>query len=169
MKILNRLPFSKNPSVVSTPDGVDEVKPYQIVVTVSLTAHRLMEPLAGSPRFPAILDTGLNHNLSIRREHLERGARLPLRHRGRVRSVGDELPLLAGTVWIYPNRPGTTELSERQPIRLEMPEGLIVYPEGVPNPARLPIIGLRALVHNHLTLIMDGKRCEVTLKTPGWF
>jgi hypothetical protein len=111
----------------------------------------------------------MNHNLGIRREHLERWARLPLRHRGRVRILGEELPLLAGSVWVHPNRPGTTDLSDGQPIQLEMPEGLIVYPEGVFNPARLPIIGLRALVHNHLTLMMDGKRCDITLKTTGWF
>ncbi len=38
-----------------------------------------------------------------------------------------------------------------------------------PNPARLPILGLRALVRNHLKLILDGKRRVVTLRTSGWF
>jgi len=83
MKILDRLLFSDGPSAVSTPDGIAEVKPYQIV--------------------------------------------------------------------------------------FEMREGLIVYPDNAPNPARLPILGLRALVRNHLKLIIDGKRREVTLKTPGSF
>jgi hypothetical protein len=54
-------------------------------------------------------------------------------------------------------------------LELEMPEGLTVYPESAPNPARLPILGLRALVRNRLTLIINGKRRELTLKTPGWF
>jgi hypothetical protein len=50
-----------------------------------------------------------------------------------------------------------------------MHEGLILFPESAHNPARLPILGLRALVRNRLKLIIDGKRREVTLKTSGWF
>jgi hypothetical protein len=169
MKILNRLPFSKSPSVVSTPDGVAEVKPYQIVVTVSLAARRLMELPPGSPQFPAILDIGTNHNFAIRSELFERWARVRLRQRGKVRIRREYAPLLTGSVWIHPNRPGTRDFAEGPAIPLEMPEGLIVFPENAPNPARLPILGLRALVRNHLKLIIDGKRCEVTLKTPGWF
>jgi hypothetical protein len=169
MTILDRLRFSEGPSVTSTPDGVAEVKPYQIIVTVSLAPRGLMELPAGSPRFPAILDTGMNHNFSIRREHFERWARLELRQRGKARIRGDEVPLLAGSVWIHPNRPGTVALAGREPIRLDMHEGLLVYPEDLPNPARLPILGLRALVRSDLKLIIDGKRREVTLKTSDWF
>ena len=69
MKILNRLPFSSGPSAVSTPDGVAAVKPYQIVVTVSLATRGLMELPSGSPRFPAILDIGTNHNTTITVQH----------------------------------------------------------------------------------------------------
>ncbi len=72
MKILNRLPFSEERSSVSTPDGIVDVKPYQIVVMVSLAARGLMELPEGSRRFPAILDTGNNHNFSIRTEHFDR-------------------------------------------------------------------------------------------------
>ena len=169
MKILDRLPFSQGPSEVSTPDGIAEVKPYQIVVIVSLVARDLLDLPQGSPRFPAILDTGTNHNLSVRTEHFERWARLRLRQRGKVRIQGDDVPLVAGSVWIHPNRPGTHRLTEGQAIRLEMRDGLIVYPETAPNPARLPILGLRALVRNHLKLIIDGRHREVTLKTPSWF
>lgn len=169
MKILSRLPFSEGPSEVWTSDGVAEVKPYQIVVTVSVAARGVMELPAGSPRFPAILDTGTNHNFSIRREHLERWARLRLPERGSVRSGGARVPLLGGSVWLHPNRPGTRDLLEQPPVRLDMHEGLIVYPEDIPNPARLPILGLRAIVRNDLQLVVNGRRREVTLKTPGWF
>jgi hypothetical protein len=136
---------------------------------VSVAARGLMDLPEGSPRFPAILDTGTNHNFSIRGEHVERWARLRLRQRGKVRIWGDDVPLLAGSVWIHPNRRRKMDLAKGQPIRLEMREGVIVYPENAPNPARLPILGLRALVRNQLKLIIDGKRREVTLKTPGWF
>jgi hypothetical protein len=51
--------------------------------------------------------------------------------------------------------------------RLRMPEAIVIYPEDVPNPARLPILGLHALVRSDLTLIIDGKRRAATLKTLG--
>jgi hypothetical protein len=54
-------------------------------------------------------------------------------------------------------------------MRLRTPEGIVVYPDDVSNPARLPILGLRALVRSELTLIIDGKRRAATLKTAGWF
>jgi hypothetical protein len=95
--------------------------------------------------------------------------KLRFRQRGKVRIGGDEVPLMAGSVWIYRNRRGTTDLTTRQAVRLEMHDGVIVHPKNVPNPARLPILGPRALVRNNLTLIINGKRREVTLKTPGWF
>jgi hypothetical protein len=169
MKILSRLPFSQSPSVVSTPDGIMEVKPFQIVLMVSLAPRGLTELPKDSARFPAILDTGTNHNFSIRKEHYERWTALQLRQRGSVRIQADELPLLAGSVWIHPNRPGTRDFMEARAIQLEMPEGLIVYPESASNPARLPILGLRALVRNGLTLVINGNQRELTLKTSGWF
>jgi hypothetical protein len=169
MKILNRLQFSECPTVIATPDGIAEVKPYQIVLTVSLAPRTLMDPPVSLPRFPAILDTGMNHDFCIRQEHFSQWAKLEPRLRSKVRVRGEEVPLLAGNVWVHPNRPGTTELSGEKPFRLEMSGGFIVYPEVTANPARLPILGLRVIVRNHLRLIVDGTRCEVTLKTPGWF
>jgi hypothetical protein len=64
MKILSRLPFFEERSEVSTPDGILEVKPYQIIVMVSITARSVTELDPGAPRIPAILDTGHNHNLA---------------------------------------------------------------------------------------------------------
>jgi hypothetical protein len=75
----------------------------------------------------------------------------------------------AAYVCVHRNEPGTNSPSNFQPIRLRTPEGIAIVPENTPNPARLPILGLRALVRSNLTLIMNGKRREVTLKTPGWF
>jgi hypothetical protein len=56
----------------------------------------------------------------------------------------------------------------KPPFRLRLKEGIGVYPDD-DNPARLPILGLRALVRNDLTLTIDGRRREVTLKSGGWF
>ena len=70
MKLIDRQPLREETSEVWTPDGIALVKPFQIVVMVSLSIGDVLEP--GGRRFPAILDTGLNHNFAIRREHLDR-------------------------------------------------------------------------------------------------
>jgi len=169
MKILSRLPFSEAHSEVSTPDGIAEVKPYQIIVMVSITARKVTELDPGVPRIPAILDGGLNHNLAIRREQLDRWVRLRESKRGQIRAGDVRLPLVPANIWIHPNQPGTREASGRPPFMLEVKEGIAVYPPEVTNPARLPTLGLRGIVRNGLKLVIDGKRREVTLKTSGWF
>jgi hypothetical protein len=167
MKLINRQPLPEENSEVWTPDGLALVKPFQIVVMVSLSIGDVLEP--GSRRFPAILDTGHNHNFAIRRDHLDRWTALRPPTRKRVTVQKQEIPLAATHVWVYRTEPGTNATSDLPPIRLRTPEGIAVFPENVPNPARLPILGLRALVRSHLKLIIDGKRREVTLKTSGWF
>jgi hypothetical protein len=67
------------------------------------------------------------------------------------------------------NERGTNTPLDLPPIRLRTPEGIAIFPDDAPNPARLPILGLRALVRSDLTLIMDGKPREVALKIPRWF
>ena len=64
MKIIDRQPLHAARSEVWTPDGIALVKPFQIIVMVSLSLGDVLEP--GGRRFPAILDTGLNHNFAIR-------------------------------------------------------------------------------------------------------
>jgi hypothetical protein len=167
VKIIDRQPSHPARSEVWTPDGPALVKPFQIVVMVSLSLGDVLEP--GARRFPASLDTGLNHNFAMRREHLDRwtALRLPMRKPVTVRK--QEVPLAAAHVWVYRNERGTNTVSDLPPIRLHTPEGIAVFPEDAPNPTRLPILGLRALVRSDLTLVMDGKRRDVTLKTSGWF
>jgi hypothetical protein len=66
MKILDRLPIFEQRWMVTTPDGVEEPKPYQIVVWVSITAENVHALPENAPRIPAVLDTGNNHNFAIR-------------------------------------------------------------------------------------------------------
>ncbi len=169
MKILTRLPFSEVRSHVGTPGGISEVKPYQIVVMVSITAKNITELDPGVPRIPAILDTGHNHNFAIRREPFDLWVKLNEPERAQIRVGGVRVPLLPANVWIYPNRPGTRESAVRPPFKLELREGIAVYPPEVSNPASLPTLGLRGIVRNGLKLVIDGNRREVTLKTSGWF
>jgi hypothetical protein len=169
MKILSRLPFLEVHSVVSTPDGIAEVKPYQIIVMVTITAQEIVKLEPGVPGIPAILDTGNNHNLAIRRDQLDRWLTLREPERSRIR-VGDaRVPLVPANVWIHPNQPGKREASGRSPFKLEVKEGIAVYPPEVANPARLPILGLRGIVRSGLKLVIDGKRREMSLKTAGWW
>jgi hypothetical protein len=167
MNLIDRQPLRQETSEVWTPDGIAPVKPFQIVVMVSLSIADALEP--EGRRFPAILDTGLNHNFAIRREHLDRWTALRPPTRKTVTLQKQEIPLATANVWLYRNEPGTNTPSDRRPIRLRTPDGIVIFPENAPNPARLPILGLRALVRSDLKLIIDGKRREVTLKTSGWF
>jgi len=68
-------------------------------------------------------------------------------------------------VRIHRNRRGTMDLGEGA-YALTMDEGLSLAPEGS---ARLPLLGLRALVRSGLILTIDGRRRSVKLRTAGWF
>src|SRR4051812_11365175 len=101
MKILDRLSFAEEESRVPIPDGIAVVRPYQIIVWVSLAAHVVLKLPPGTPRFPAILDTGNHHNFAIRQEQFEPWTGLTLPRRGRV-TINDHLvPLLAAHLWIH--------------------------------------------------------------------
>jgi hypothetical protein len=170
--ILRRVPIFEQPSEVLVADERVPIKPYQIIVWVSLSPQNVLVLDPRTPRFPAILDTGHNHNFAIREQHLTTWAGLPdtVPPLGAIDLRGTRLPLLAANVWVHPNRAGTRdELSGRPPVPLELPRGIAVYPRDVPNPARLPVLGLRALVVNNLRLSVDGKLRQVTLRTQGWF
>jgi hypothetical protein len=166
MVILDRLPILDESWTVSSPDGVVEVKPYQILVFVSVTARSIYALPEGAARIPTILDTGNNHNFSIRQGQLDRWVEGTPRQKGWVDIAGSIIPRLAANVWIHPNRPGTADPSGEPAYMLELEEGIVVYPPGMVNPARLPTLGLRALIRNGLRLTMDGATRALTLESP---
>jgi hypothetical protein len=61
VKILNRLPYFKVSTTVTVRGATVRIKPYQIIVWVSISPVDL-EWDPRTPVFPAILDTGNNHN-----------------------------------------------------------------------------------------------------------
>jgi hypothetical protein len=136
-------------------------------VSVSLNAEAELSPEA--VRFPAVLDTGSNHNFSIREEHLTRWAGyqpLSLPRIGQIAVGADKIPLLPLNVWVHRNKPGERDaFAPSRPFRVELVEGVAVYPRGVPNPARLPTLGLRALVRNGLDLRIDGTNRLISLRS----
>jgi hypothetical protein len=154
MKLLGRQPLPQASSEVWTPDGLVLVKPFQIVVMVSLSSGDALEP--GSRRFPAILDTGLNHNFAIRREHLDRWTALRLATRKSVSLQKQEVPLAAANVWLYRNETGTDLPSDLPPIRLRTPDGIVILPEDMPvtsatSRSRCPPPNARSMTRSRTT------------------
>ena len=150
-------PIPETAGRVVTPDGTAEVLPYQIVVMVSIATKGVIALPADAPRFPAVLDTGNNHNFAIRHEQLDRWTGLSPPKRGLVNVSGRTIPLYAANVWIH------SDIGN--PFRLRMEEGIVVYPPEVANPAGLPILGLRGLVRSGLRLLIAGKTKDVTIAT----
>ena len=167
--LLRRLPFFETETFADAPTGRAAVRPFQIVAWVSLGLDESLG--SDAPRFPCILDTGNNHNFAIQEDHLEQWAGLSLRDSQRLGTVllGEEelpLPLVRAAAWLHSNKPGQRDAHvSRTPFRIEMPQGIIVYPRGVPTSARLPILGMRAIVRNNLRLTIDGSQRLVSLRT----
>jgi hypothetical protein len=156
MKILDRLPFGERPHMVSVSDEKVDVYRNQIIVWISI--RDILRP------FPAILDTGHGHNLSIGRRQLERWTGGVVGRIGISEVARKTVVQYAADVQIHGNVPGKAELRGTS-YPLEMPQGISVLEENAP---RLPLIGLRTLGSNKLRLLIDGDRRHVTLKTKGW-
>ena len=52
-------------------------------------------------------------------------------------------------------------------ILLRLARGIAIHPASEAYP-RLPLLGLRAILSNHLYLAVDGERQQATLRTPDW-
>jgi hypothetical protein len=170
VKILDRLPYATEHVTEAVRGEVVRVRPYQIIVHMSISPLTLPGWDPRTPHFPAILDTGNNHNFAIRRDHLVRWAGLQpdaSRVLGAMRERDRRLPLHAARLWLHRNVPGERRARhDREPHLLEVAEGITVYPDDI-GP-RLPILGLRALTRNHLHLGIDTERQRVILRSAGW-
>jgi hypothetical protein len=156
MKIIDSLPFGDRPHVVTVGQDTVDVHRNQIIVWISI--GNVLRP------FPAILDTGHGHNLSIGRHQLDRWGGTVSEDVGEVDMGGRPVTQYAADVRIHRNVPGKSELrGDAYP--LEMPQGISVLDEDAP---RLPLLGLRTVIANKLRLFIDGDRRHVTLKTKGW-
>jgi hypothetical protein len=172
-RILRSLPFFEKHTSASIPHGLIEIKPYQIILWVSLANMKELELPTGSFRFPAILDLGHSHNFPISEQQLIDWAGLRpdlLRPVGSVRVSGQRVPLVAANAWIHPNITRQRDaLSGQQPFCLELDSGIAVFPEGMATVPRLPLLGLRALRRANLQLHVDCQNCVVSLRTPRRF
>jgi hypothetical protein len=170
VKILNRLPYATTPTSVTVRGEAVRVKAYQIIVWISVGPPETSEWDPRMPRLPAILDTGNNHNFSIRRGQLVQWAGLAPQSLGPLsatRDRGQRVPLHAAAVWLHANLSGSAEIhTDRPPYRLSFQAGIAIYPDEMNHP-RLPLRGLRALTDNELRALIDGRGSHVTVGTAG--
>jgi hypothetical protein len=139
------------------------------LIWITLSAGSSDAPTPVTTPFPAIVDTGHTHSFSIQERHLTEWAGLRtenLRVSGAARDRGLRLLLRMATIWAYSLDPQSRDrLADQLPHRLSVPQGIAIYPS--PGDfTRLPILGLRAIADNKLTLVVDGRRREATLRAP---
>ncbi len=166
MYIIRQLPFSETSSAVRVAGEDVAVRSYQIVVWLSISAGETLP--ADALMFPAVMDTGHNHNFSIQKHQLTAWANVRADQLPRVGNIlvnRQQVPLSAAFLWLHRNQPGTSELLPR-PYLIAAPKGIAVYPDSAANAPRLPLLGLRALVTNGLQLVIDGERLTVSLRKP---
>ncbi len=170
--ILREMPFFDRPSVVRVGGVAVRVKAHQIVAWVSLTPleNRELEP--GCPRLPAIIDTGNTMTFSLKESQLRQWAGIDARfllRAGTTRHGGRAVPMHAARLWLHGNQPGKRDSFANAPAhRLNLEEGIVIYPDNAPLAPRLPLIGLRALEENRLHLKVNAERLRVSLRSPDW-
>src|SRR5947199_3992284 len=132
MKILERLPIYDEPTVLDVQGEVYQVWKNQAIIWVSL--DEALTP------FPAILDTGHSHNLSIARRHLEQWGRADVKQIGQAKIAGHIVPRYASDLYVYRNIAKTRQLSGTH--RLKMEGGFAIVPDELPIAPRLPLLGI---------------------------
>ena len=118
--ILRGLPYFDAGSSVVFQKRQERIKPQQIVVWVSLAEIEQKEFTTGTPRFPAVLDTGFSHNFGIRAEHLIRWAGMQpgyLPKIGDIRVNNVTASLHHADVWLHRNKPWWRDESQDEELR----------------------------------------------------
>ena len=156
-----QLPYHARKTQVTFADKIVDVKAYQIIVWVSVTLESFQDWDAKSPRFPAILDTGNNHNFAITEQQLSAWAGLAvdsLSPTTRIREKGEKIQLRRAALWLH--------MSDA-PFRMNVVDGIAIYSGNWP---RLPILGLRALTNSKLQTFIYGDTKQVLIRTPPrWY
>ena len=135
-----KLTIPDSETTAPSPTGPVLVRPYQIVLPIALSVSGRL-----SQRFPAILDPGHSHNLSLSAAHVRDWIRMPLRHVRWIRANNVRVPLVEADI----DLDGTI---------LHCPEGVSVFPDGHPAAPRLPLLGSRraGMARNKIKIVIDG-------------
>jgi hypothetical protein len=149
--ILKALPYDREPLYLP-PDSQREARffPHKSLITVSITPPGIYwtEFESTPPAFLALLDTGCNHNFSIRQEDLWTSAslftdELPFILQPEEEINGVFTPFFDANLWIYRNKPGQRdEFLDVEPFRMELNGGIGVYKPGTVRSDRPPLLGL---------------------------
>lgn len=144
----------------------------QIIIWAALTAHPRKPPTAGTPLFPVLLDTGFNETFLMQQRQAEAwltpAVFAAFKIRGRAFQAGREsIPGWDMALWLYPNVPDTRDPDTAStPVPLALPLGVPLTPPGSAHTKEKPLLGLRAIRVNDLSLRIDGRRRRVWLDAP---
>lgn len=169
--IIRELPYFEQPTSVHVRGRPFPVKREQIILWVSVAEQGQEQLDPRTPRLPAILDTGCNHNFVINQQHLSDWAGIHPSYLPKLASMrvgGQLVPQFAANVWLHPNVTGKLgELTSGPPFQLELTPGIAVYPvkHGEPALPRLPLLGLRAFQQAGLRITIDCDRRRVNIRT----
>jgi hypothetical protein len=116
-----------------------------------------------------VIDTGFNDTFLIREAQMRSWAGLSLAKLTPSSSglrISGQLTVAKyeADLWVFPNKPGSRDPADVPPVRLELPDGVAVWPETVPGGRRLPLLGLRATRWLGLRLSVDGAACRAALE-----
>ncbi len=173
--IINKLPFSTRDSTVTVRGQSVVVKRHQIIVWVSLAELGFSTLHPETPHFPALLDTGCNHNLIIPEQLLREWAGIHPQYLPRAqdtRLFGEHVPQFAANIWLHANELRERDrFANRPPFLLEAYPGIVVLPQTSRTRLRLPLLGIRALERAKLHMTIDFERHQVSVRTPRkyWF
>src|SRR5437764_1071246 len=132
--VLRDLPFFDRDTIVEVHGRRYRVFAREHVVWVSISHRGIREPTPGTPRFPAIYDSGFTRAFIIQQDQLRRFAGLDPRYLSPLHTAmhphGRRVPLHAANVWLHPNRPGERdEFSGAAPFLLEIRSGIGISDE----------------------------------------
>jgi hypothetical protein len=172
-RIIRDLPFLDQPRVVEVGGEFVRIRPYQVVVWVSLAELGAAPFDNRTPRIPAVYDTGFNGDFLIGERHLTRWAGVDPRHFlkvGKDNVWGHSVDKRMANLWLHPNVSGTTDAATQgPPFRLELVGGILIVPKEnqVANQqARLPLLGMRAFDGSGLRVTIDHRRRRFHVRTP---
>lgn len=169
-QILWQLPYSDTPGSVAVGGELIPVLAHQIIVWVSVTVKDASAFAPGTPRIPAIFDTGTNFGFAIPEARLVRWCGLEplqLEALGSIFLSRQPLTCHAADVWLHCNRRKRRDtFRTTPPLRLRLEDGIAVYPADTRlTVPRLPVLGLRAVDENGLRCTINGRNRTVSLST----
>jgi hypothetical protein len=168
--MIRRLPFGDSVTAVTLATGESvPILPHQIILWAGITSSQSNAVPDDLPPFPIVLDTGFSDEFLIQQGHIENwaGRRLSeLPMVDRVVKIYDNLVVTrAANLWIFPNVAGSRDrLPDSLPCRLRC--DVSVCPPGTGRP-RLPLLGMRAIDFNRMTVRIFGGGRYVSINKPG--